>query len=260
MCGEADARWRLARAAREADLILVEGVMGLYDWRRRSGAELARRLGLPILLVQDAQAMAGSFGAIAWGLKHYRDGRAHHRRARQPRRQRLSRRALPRTACRADIAWMGALPRDAGHRAARAPPGPAAGRRDRRPVGAPRPRRRCAGADWRRRPCRRRSSSTMCRCRPVRRCSPANASPSARDAAFCFRYPANEECLRRLGARPRLLLAARRRRAARVRCRLAARRLSGTARPSHCRQPRHGADRCAHTSTPASRCSPSAAA
>jgi len=31
MCGEADAQWRLARAAAEADLILVEGVMGLHD-------------------------------------------------------------------------------------------------------------------------------------------------------------------------------------------------------------------------------------
>ena len=73
MCGEADARWRLARAAREADLILVEGVMGLYD-SEPSGAELAGRLGLPILLVVDAGAMAGSFGAVAWGLKHYKDG------------------------------------------------------------------------------------------------------------------------------------------------------------------------------------------
>ena len=29
MCGEADARWRLAAAAQGADLILVEGVMGI---------------------------------------------------------------------------------------------------------------------------------------------------------------------------------------------------------------------------------------
>ena len=73
MCGEEDARWRLARAAQDADLILVEGVMGLHDGEPNS-AELARRLGLPMLLVIDASAMAGSFGAVAWGLKHYDKG------------------------------------------------------------------------------------------------------------------------------------------------------------------------------------------
>src|SRR5512143_823271 len=53
MCGEADARWRLARAAAEADLILIEGVMGLHDGEP-SAAELARSLGVPMLLVLDA--------------------------------------------------------------------------------------------------------------------------------------------------------------------------------------------------------------
>lgn len=73
MAGEADARWRLAQAAAESDLILVEGVMGLHDGEP-SAAELARRLGVPVLLVLDAAAMAGSFGAVVWGLKHYRQG------------------------------------------------------------------------------------------------------------------------------------------------------------------------------------------
>ncbi|MFN6962026.1 MAG: cobyrinate a,c-diamide synthase, partial [Rhodocyclaceae bacterium] len=45
MCGEDDARFRLSRAARVADLILVEGVMGLYD-SQPTGAGLAERLGL----------------------------------------------------------------------------------------------------------------------------------------------------------------------------------------------------------------------
>ena len=31
MCGEADAAWRLSAAAADADLILVEGVMGRHD-------------------------------------------------------------------------------------------------------------------------------------------------------------------------------------------------------------------------------------
>ncbi|MDQ5915402.1 MAG: cobyrinic acid a,c-diamide synthase, partial [Pseudomonadota bacterium] len=73
MCGEEDARWRLAEAAREADLILIEGVMGLFDGDP-SAAELATRLGIPILTVIDGAAMATSFGAIAYGLKHYRPG------------------------------------------------------------------------------------------------------------------------------------------------------------------------------------------
>jgi len=70
MTGEADCRARLAAAAREADLILVEGVMGLFDGSP-SAADLARRLGLPILAVVDASAMAGTFGALAYGLQHY---------------------------------------------------------------------------------------------------------------------------------------------------------------------------------------------
>ena len=35
MCGEADATWRLAEAAQDADLILVEGVMGSMTASRR---------------------------------------------------------------------------------------------------------------------------------------------------------------------------------------------------------------------------------
>ena len=73
MCGEDDARRRLTEAAADADLILVEGVMGLYDGEP-TAADLAVRLGLPILAVIDGGAMAGTFGAIAHGLKHYRPG------------------------------------------------------------------------------------------------------------------------------------------------------------------------------------------
>lgn len=73
MTGEADCRARLAAAAREADLILVEGVMGLFDGEP-SAADLAQRFGLPVLAVIDASAMAGTFGALAFGLQHYRPG------------------------------------------------------------------------------------------------------------------------------------------------------------------------------------------
>lgn len=71
MTGEADCRARLAAAAREADLIIVEGVMGLFDGEP-SAADLAQRFGLHVLAVIDASSMAGTFGALAFGLQHYR--------------------------------------------------------------------------------------------------------------------------------------------------------------------------------------------
>lgn len=73
MTGEADCRARLTAAAREADLIIVEGVMGLFDGEP-SAADLARRFGLHVLAVVDASSMAGTFGALAYGLQNYQPG------------------------------------------------------------------------------------------------------------------------------------------------------------------------------------------
>ena len=73
MCGEVEIAWRLHAAALEADLILVEGVMGLFDGAP-SGADIARRFGIPVMAVIDARAMAQTFGAVAWGLAHYQPG------------------------------------------------------------------------------------------------------------------------------------------------------------------------------------------
>jgi cobyrinic acid a,c-diamide synthase len=73
MTGEADVRARLHAAAQEADLILVEGVMGLFDGEP-SAADLAQRFGLPVMAVIDSSSMAGTFGALAYGLQHYRAG------------------------------------------------------------------------------------------------------------------------------------------------------------------------------------------
>ena len=73
MTGQADCAQRLHDAALEADLIIVEGVMGLFDGEP-SAADLAQHFGLPVLSVIDASAMAGTFGALAWGLQHYREG------------------------------------------------------------------------------------------------------------------------------------------------------------------------------------------
>lgn len=70
MTGEDECRWRLAQAAQEADLILVEGSMGLFDGSPSSG-DLARLVGIPALPVIDAKGMAQTFGAVALGMASY---------------------------------------------------------------------------------------------------------------------------------------------------------------------------------------------
>ena len=67
MGGEEHCRDLLYLAAGEADLILVEGVMGLFDGVP-SSADLAREFGIPVLAVIDASAMAQTFAAVAYGL------------------------------------------------------------------------------------------------------------------------------------------------------------------------------------------------
>ena len=67
MGGESDCRAMLYKAAKEADLILIEGVMGLFDGNP-SSADLAKKFGIPILAVIDASAMAQTFAAMACGL------------------------------------------------------------------------------------------------------------------------------------------------------------------------------------------------
>ena len=73
MTGQTDCAQRLHAAAQEADLILIEGVMGLFDGDP-SAADLAQHFGVRVLAVVDASAMAGTFGALAFGLRHYRQG------------------------------------------------------------------------------------------------------------------------------------------------------------------------------------------
>lgn len=67
MVGEAECRRILFEAAGDADLILIEGVMGLYDGTP-SSADLALRLGIPVSLILDGSAVAQSFAAVALGL------------------------------------------------------------------------------------------------------------------------------------------------------------------------------------------------
>ncbi|KPV39071.1 cobyrinic acid a,c-diamide synthase [Thiohalorhabdus denitrificans] len=71
MVGEEDCRAMLHGAAETADLILVEGSMGLFDGDP-SGADLAVRFGLPVLGLIDASGMAQTFGAVVNGLATWR--------------------------------------------------------------------------------------------------------------------------------------------------------------------------------------------
>ena len=199
LCGEEDARWRLAEAAASADLILIEGVMGLHDGEP-SAAELARRLGVPVLLVIDAGGIAGSFGAIAWGLKHYRDGapisRVLANRVGSARHGDMCRDTLPE-----DIAWAGALPREDGAAMPERHLGllPAAEIAD---LNARLDRMADALLA---------SAPAMTELPPAVAIAPATPPvltpllagttiAIARDPAFCFIYPANVDCLRALGA------------------------------------------------------------
>ncbi|ATQ74159.1 cobyrinic acid a,c-diamide synthase [Massilia violaceinigra] len=70
MVGREQCRSQLAAAALEADVILIEGVMGLYDGTP-SSADLAREFGLPVMAVIDASAMAQTAGALVHGLRDY---------------------------------------------------------------------------------------------------------------------------------------------------------------------------------------------
>lgn len=110
MCGEEDAAWRLARALATADVVLVEGVMGLFDGTP-SAADLARRFDLPVLAVIDAGAMAQTFGALAHGLATYQPELPFYgvlaNRVASPGHAEMLAESLP-----ASIRWCGAIPRD----------------------------------------------------------------------------------------------------------------------------------------------------
>lgn len=208
MTGEHDCAQRLWQAAGEADLLIVEGVMGLFDGDP-SAADLARRFGLPVLAVVDASAMAGTFGALAFGLANYRSGLPWAgvlaNRVGSERHAGMLREALadPRQ-------WLGALPRDPAFELPE------------RHLGL------VAAAEALDALVRLDAMADALAKTPLGQMTPAElgrwsvefetpAAPAAdavsltpllqgktvavaRDAAFCFIYPANLDCLRSLGA------------------------------------------------------------
>ncbi|MEH6824396.1 MAG: cobyrinate a,c-diamide synthase [Motiliproteus sp.] len=72
MAGDAYCQQKLYEAAQVADLILVEGAMGMFDGTP-SSADLAARFGIPIAIVMDVKGMAQTAAALACGLANYRD-------------------------------------------------------------------------------------------------------------------------------------------------------------------------------------------
>lgn len=60
--------------AKDSDIAVIEGVMGLYDGGRggiSSTAEVAKILNAPVVLVIDAKSMGASAAAIALGFKNF---------------------------------------------------------------------------------------------------------------------------------------------------------------------------------------------
>jgi cobyrinic acid a,c-diamide synthase len=112
MCGEAHCKQLVAEAAQTADLILIEGVMGMFDGQC-SSADISAALGIPVMAVIDAGAMAQTFGAIAYGLAHFRSDIAMHgvfaNRVGSKGHGEMLREALP-----SDLAFCGYLPENSG--------------------------------------------------------------------------------------------------------------------------------------------------
>lgn len=117
MLGHDACRELFARQTKGADIALVEGVMGLFDGasgrdERGSSAELAKWLGLPVLLVVDARSMARSAAALVQGYAGFdpalRLGGVIFNRVGSPRHRELLQEAME---CCPKITTFGFLPR-----------------------------------------------------------------------------------------------------------------------------------------------------
>jgi len=111
---------RLTARAGDADFVLIEGSMGLFDGVATPGqcgtgasADLADMMGWPVLLVLDPSGQAQTAAAVATGLRDFRRGvriaGVVLNRVASPRHEDLVRRAMEG----AGIAVLGALPRHA---------------------------------------------------------------------------------------------------------------------------------------------------
>jgi cobyrinic acid a,c-diamide synthase len=111
---------RLVARGRDADLVLAEGSMGLFDGVATPGvsgtgasADIAEMMGWPVLLVLDPSGQAQTAAAVAAGLRDFRPGvriaGVVLNRVASPRHEDLVRRAMTGVG----ISVLGALPRHA---------------------------------------------------------------------------------------------------------------------------------------------------
>lgn len=211
--GETDLRGRLHEAAENSDLILIEGVMGLFDGEP-SAADLAMKLGIPVLAVIDAGSMAGTFGALVHGLRHYRPGLPWagvlaNRVASEGHERMLQASVrsddLSVDTVGIDAGWLGGLRRDAGFSlperhlgltvASELPD--AMARLDAlADAMATTPLGQLDAAGWQRWAVPFETQNE----RPLAPLLRGRTVAVARDTAFCFTYPANLDTLRALGA------------------------------------------------------------
>ncbi|WP_163336676.1 cobyrinate a,c-diamide synthase [Desulfopila sp. IMCC35008] len=71
MMGDKGCRDSYKRYSRDADIVVTEGVMGLFDGGIASSAELAKKLRVPVLLIIDVRSAAESVAAIVKGFEMY---------------------------------------------------------------------------------------------------------------------------------------------------------------------------------------------
>ena len=76
LLSEEEVKKSFSRNSKNADLAVVEGVMGLFDGKGPSGeegssAQLAKLLGLPVFLVLDGSGLATSAAAVALGFQKF---------------------------------------------------------------------------------------------------------------------------------------------------------------------------------------------
>ncbi|BHH83700.1 cobyrinate a,c-diamide synthase [Desulforhopalus sp. 52FAK] len=74
MSGEEHTRKCFSTNIQDADIAVIEGVMGMFDGGISSSGELSRTLGIANILVLDVRSMADSAAAIVKGFETYKEG------------------------------------------------------------------------------------------------------------------------------------------------------------------------------------------